>query len=45
MHKTVRAYARELIKPGVSLLDCTKKIEQRIREVCGNETTATCILG
>jgi len=45
LHKQVRAYARELIKPGVSLYDVSEKIEARLREVCGNTSYATCQLG
>ena len=37
----MRSYAQELIKPGVSLLECTDKIEARLRELCGNKTYAT----
>lgn len=39
MHKEVRAFAREVLKPGCSMLECADKIECKIWDVCGNTAT------
>lgn len=41
LHRDIRKYAREQIKPGVDMLKTCDNIEAYLRKVCGNETAKT----